>query len=181
MDNKIMFITNNTNLQDKCHTICDIEYSIHLGKDSFNQYDYIIIDYDTFLLEDNTIEHIEKYEEKILFINNSPSNKYKSIPLEELCLENIKIYFNDYNLETTEYENIDQDSSIVNDLIDLYLQDKDNIEKLLEELNKTSYKLRKRFYNVIDQLSVFNKLNELKIYNKIKIEYLIYKFKKRIN
>lgn len=179
MAKNVILITNNELIIEENKDLAHIENSLYLAKDLFEQYSYIIIDYDILIIEESLDDKIREYEDKILILGDGYIGNLRSLSIEEFHIENIDLYFGyEPGPEVLYNKDLDMDANLeIDRIINLYTGDK-LAREALEELMNAPSAVRSTVYRVIKSIDNGVKIKSLKWNNPIRIEYTFENAKK---
>lgn len=173
----MLLITNDEKLIEKCEDKARVEHSIFIGEEHFDESELILLDYDTYIMEDEPMERIEKHADKIIFLGDVFTKGYQSVSKYNFDFDLLEYYFPE-NDEIQDKEEVIEDNEeslkldyMVHNYMDLS-KDMAEVEKMLLE---SPMAFRNRFYKLIPSIGGDQKLNTLSWRSPIKKQYAIYK------
>lgn len=179
-DSRIL-ITNDEELIEKYRDIIDIEYSIFVGKTYFPHCSSIIIDYDTYVLEDKPIDAILPYKDRVFFVGDGMLEEITSISKSEFHPDLI-VDMESWDIQHEEDHVVEgtAESLQMDEIISIYTKEDASVAEIEKTLLGASKSLRIRFYDLIPYIREDNLLKQLPFLNFIRREYLVHTIKKQI-
>lgn len=156
-----------------------IENSLCLGKELFSKYNYIIIDYDTLILEKEIFEQLKEHHHKVLILGEGYIDNLRSISKNEFHTENIDIYYGqDKKIEISCEDKLDEALSLeIDHIINLYIDTNTLVREVSRELTQASKAVKREAYKLIDIIDKGSKLKKLKWFDPIRINFILEKRK----
>jgi len=172
-----MLITNDEETIRSNQNLIHIENSLYMARDLIPRLKYIIIDYDTLLVEESFHDELMDYKDKLLILGDGFVADLPTISKEDFHAENINLYYEqDDILDTTDTENMDE-SLEIDRIINLYVQSDTLVAEVEQELLEASHGVRKGVYKVIPQVDGGKKIKSLKWSSPIRMGYAVSRIK----
>ena len=173
-----MLITNDEATIRSNQDLIHIENSLYMARDLIPRLKYVIIDYDTLLVEESLLTQLMDHKDKLLILGDGFVAGLPTISKEDFHAENINLYYEqDDILDTTDTENMDE-SLEIDRIINLYVQSDTLVAEVEQELLEASHGVRKGVYKVIPQVDGGKMIKTLKWNSPIRMEYTLSRIKK---
>lgn len=173
----ILLITNDKTLIQANH-IYDIENSIIVGIQMLDEYDYLAIDEKNLYIEENTLETLDSFTNKVIILTSSSYKNFITISKYDFINGDFELntYEKTFNTSNENISLSDESDESEYSLVEYMerLAKNNNISTVVTDLEKENKEYRNRLYSIIPNYMIIKILRSTNSF--IKKELVKYKY-----